>query len=330
VGVSFIKMFPSKGSGPRSTLLEMLDSISVQEKETMEVLPPPLPVRPSSRARLPSSVIKARKHLVLDHVTPPTSKSSTVTSTPEKNSHMCDSPMANLASSANSEMCTPRPYSSQLALDSCSGDESAIGNVQTVSRVMVDEGSSDLVTSPSFIPGACKLAEAREGEGGAAVSDCRDIGYDSQQPVVISAVQEVEVGQPTFSFLTSESTLPPHTPVQQDPVAAVPMTPPTTGRKWKDDGTLRLKKVCNATILNSSWWFSFVHPFCLLSSVKWMPGLPIKKRSKICTFYSAEVYASSMWYECIRCQCSMYLSEGVQLKCNVRVESCRLITLLGY
>jgi hypothetical protein len=296
VGVSFIKMFPSKGSGPRSTLLEMLDSISVQEKETMEVLPPPLPVRPSSRARLPSSVIKARKHLVLDHVTPPTSKSSTVTSTPEKNSHMCDSPMANLASSANSEMCTPRPYSSQLALDSCSGDESAIGNVQTVSRVMVDEGSSDLVTSPSFIPGACKLAEAREGEGGAAVSDCRDIGYDSQQPVVISAVQEVEVGQPTFSFLTSESTLPPH----------------------------------NATILNSSWWFSFVHPFCLLSSVKWMPGLPIKKRSKICTFYSAEVYASSMWYECIRCQCSMYLSEGVQLKCNVRVESCRLITLLGY
>lgn len=284
MGVSFIKMFPSKGSGPRSTLLEMLDSISVQEKETMEVLPPPLPVRPSSRARLPSSVIKARKHLVLDHATLPTSKSSTVTSTPEKNNHMCDSPMANLASSANSEMCTPRPYSSQLALDSCSGDGSAIGNAQPVSRVMVDEGSSDLVTSPSFIPGACKLAEAREGEGGAAVSDCRDIGYDSQQPVVISAVHEVEVGQPTFSFLTSESTLPPHTPVQQDPVAAVPMTPPTTGRKWKDDGTLRLKKVCNATILNSSWLFSFVHPFCLLSSVKWMPGVPIKKRSKICTF----------------------------------------------
>lgn len=249
----------------------------------MEVLPPPLPVRPSSRARLPSSVIKARKHLVLDHATIPTSKCSTVNSTPEKNNHMCDSPIANLVSSANSEMCTPRPCSSQLALDSCSGDDSAIGNVQTVSRVVMDEGSSDLVASPSFIPGACKLAEAREGEGGAAVSDCRDTGCDPQQPVVTS-VQEVEVGQPNFSFLTSESTAPPHTPVPQDPIAAVPMTPPTTGRKWKDDGTLRLKKVCSTTILNSSWLFSFVDPPWPLSSVKWMPWSPMKKRSKICTF----------------------------------------------
>ena len=64
----------------------------------------------------------------------------------------------------------------------------------------IDEGSSDLVTSPSFIPGACKLAEAREVQGGAAVSDCRDIRYDSQQPVVISAVQEVEVGHIIFQL----------------------------------------------------------------------------------------------------------------------------------
>lgn len=56
------KMFRLQSKGPRSTLEEMLDMFKtndVQEMESIneeEARPPPLPVRPTSRARLPSSV----------------------------------------------------------------------------------------------------------------------------------------------------------------------------------------------------------------------------------------------------------------------------------
>jgi hypothetical protein len=209
-------MFSTSGSGGRSTLEEMLDSMRTGETEEKGVLSdetredlPPLPSRPTSRARLPSTV-RAKKALgsCLDNLAVPKTGS-------EENIPL-DSPVANLVAPADPDLASGNAHT-PLAKDGASFP------------------SPQLSSSPSVIPDVSTPAEPSRGA----------LSFEDR-------INAAGAEQPCFSFLTAQESsaapptpqtpAPPQSPVPQDPALPV-TTPSSAGKKWKDDGTLRLKKV---------------------------------------------------------------------------------------
>ena len=207
-------MFPPKGSGPRSTLEEMLESIrtgvDMQEKENLgydkqDVRPPPLPVRPTSRARLPSSV-RARKHPGAV-----TNALATPTKVPTAGS---------LGKFCVADVDVDSPIGKAgLPADDCHAHYSA--------KCVI---ASEVSTRSPF-------------DMLVAVESSRDPAYENGHVIMPSGgADESNISsqeQSSFSFSMPEHIPVLDTAIQQNPIPVV-----TSGKKWKDDGTLRLKKVC--------------------------------------------------------------------------------------
>lgn len=213
-------MFPPKGSGPRSTLEEMLESIrtgvDMQEKENSgdDFRPPPLPVRPTSRARLPSSV-RARKH--------PGAVTNTL-ATPTK------VPTAGLLG----KLCVTDVDSSigkvGLPADDCHAHYSA-------QCVM---GSEVSTRNPFDMLVAVESSRDPAYENGHVIMPSEDGVIMPSGGAHESNISSQE--QSSFSF-----SMPQHIPALDTAVQQNPIPVATSGKKWKDDGTLRLKKVCTHT-----------------------------------------------------------------------------------
>lgn len=233
----------------RSTLEEMLDSIKMVNDEDRDVgcdnkqkdLPPALPQRPISRARLPSTV-RARKALsaTLENIVVRGNETGEVTSrtadvTKERlvvhaPSLYKDETTASVKSFNNSE-----EWQQMEVLDASSA-------VARTHRPLVEEDDHVYVASPTFISAVARSTERREAEGveygrngthGDAVETMVKMHRSSSADVLTQCSDKS-----SFSFQTS-----------QDPPAPV-ISPSTGHKKWKDDGTPCLRKVCR--ISNSS------------------------------------------------------------------------------
>lgn len=231
--------------GSRSTLEEMLDSMRGEEVEdrdstsgeesSQDDLLQPLPLRPTSRARLPSSM-RAKKALgaCLDNLAVPGSKGSSALL---KENIALESPIANLIVVADpaAAKCLPR----QLA-DLAPGNGHDQGYTPLAERETVANNGS--FASPPFVtsPSVITPARSREPEGGSLTQ----LPNSETRKNFAERINDA-ADQPSFSFLTVQESPAPHTPAP--PVAenlALPATTPSSGgKKWKDDGTLRLKKV---------------------------------------------------------------------------------------
>lgn len=175
-----------------STLEEMLDSMKGEEDlvygETEEESSlAPLPLRPTSRARLPSSM-RAKKALgaCLDNLALPNNRTVL-----KENIAFDLSPVANLMSDPVMSRDTPLAEREE-------------------------NGSFHIVSTPV----KAQLSTR---------SNCDERLYGSTAE------------QPGFSFLTVQES--PATPVPENCSLPAMASTPSSGKKWKDDGTLRLKKV---------------------------------------------------------------------------------------
>ncbi|KAG0563594.1 hypothetical protein KC19_8G043800 [Ceratodon purpureus] len=251
-------MYTMESSGGRSTLEEMLDSMRtveteekvVSSEESHEELPP-LPSRPTSRARLPSSV-RAKKALgsCLDNLAVPSNGSGALL----KDGFGLESPVANLVMAA--DLVTEPRVCLSRAFDELSGDL-ASDNGHTPFANGGNQGSfatPQLSSSPSVVPDVSTPAED-------GISQLHSRGALSfNERINASVAQGLGQEQPSFSFLTAQEppapptpqTPAPQSPVPQDPALPV-TTPSSAGKKWKDDGTLRLKKNLRVWVLTSEF-----------------------------------------------------------------------------
>ena len=203
------------------------------EPTAQEDPPAALPLQPTSRARVPSSV-RAKKALYtsLENLALPPSKGAAAML---KENIALESPIANLMLLADpaAPKCVFRPL--DLAPDT--------GHSPLAEREVVANNGS--VTCVHFFPSSVtpavpSPAKSREPEPGSINAQLRRSetrSFDDR----MNAPEE----QPSFSFLTAQE--PPH-PLTPAPhmlpnSTALPATTPSSGKKWKDDGTLRLKKV---------------------------------------------------------------------------------------
>lgn len=226
---------------PRSSLELMLDSMrgegmedsiwtaSEEESSTVDDLLLPLPLRPTSRARLPSSM-RAKKALgaSLDNLTVPSKGSPALL----KENIALESPIANLMSDPK---CVARP---DLASEN--------GHTPLAERdAVVNNGSFSclqFVTSPSavFTP----ARGGRELEGG---DQLPTRNFDERSNGSAERL--------SFSFLTVQES--PLTPATENLALPATTTSPPSVKKWKDDGTLRLKKNLRVWCLSSEYtWVS--------------------------------------------------------------------------
>ncbi len=244
----------------RSTLEEMLDSIKMVNDEDRDVsfddkqkdLPPALPQRPISRARLPSTV-RARKALsaTLENIVVRGNETGEVTSrtadiTEERlvvhaPSLYKDETTASVKSFNNSE---------EWQQMEVSDTSTAVARthrplVENMSTFRSEEDGHVYVGSPTFISAVARSTEMREAEGveygrngthGDAVETMVKIQRSSSADVLTQCSDKS-----SFSFQTS-----------QDPPAPV-ISPSTGHKKWKDDGTPCLRKVCCIWSSSAPW-----------------------------------------------------------------------------
>lgn len=235
VGVAMLSFDAS-----RCSLEGMLDSLRGDDTATVEERemwgeetvsqedPVPLPLRPTSRARVPSSV-RAKKALgaSLDYLAPPGKGSAALL----KENIALESPIANLMLTGEpAPKCLSRPF--DLASEN--------GHPLAEREVAANTGS---VACLSFVtpvvPAVSTPGMGREPDTGgvtAPLHTSEKLTFDER----INASGE----QPSFSFLTAQEPpqpLTPAAPMVHNP--ALPGPTPSSGKKWKDDGTLRLKKV---------------------------------------------------------------------------------------
>lgn len=248
-------MFSTNGSEGRSTLEEMLDSMRTVETEEKEVLIDetheellPLPLRPTSRARLPSSV-RAKKALgaCLDNLAVQENDSVVLL----KENIALESPIANLVVAADpatmSELCLSSAFDEVSASGERGDLASENGHTPLGTREEATNKESfpspQFSSSPSVIPDISTPAV----DGPGLMHSRGALSFDER--IDAAGAQELGHGQLSFSFLTPQEapapptpqTPAPQTPVPEDP--SLPVTTPSSGKKWKDDGTLRLKKV---------------------------------------------------------------------------------------
>ncbi|XP_024384280.1 myosin-1 isoform X2 [Physcomitrium patens] len=266
-------MFPLKSSGPRSTLEEMLDLFrtnDTQEEGTSkdngeEARPPPLPARPTSRARLPSSV-RARKQQVIAAVKlAPASKIPVDVAKENLATDSLDADKAlpfviDCLNRDDDQVPKPESFreriSDHLSATKAHADQ-APQNGHTVVESTLNTpnctNKSDLEESKA--PWTCPAVVSVGRPGGSeeeAELDSRNLSFDfGGMPNGSLADEETELGRTDLSALVPEQpALPPHSP-----------SSPAPSRKWKDDGVLRLKK-------NLRIW-------CLTSDCMWIPGVII-------------------------------------------------------
>jgi len=195
-----------------------------EESSPVDDLLLPLPLRPTGRARLPSPM-RAKKALAacLDNLALPNRGSAALL----KENIALESPIANLMSDPK---CVPRP---DLATEN--------GHTPLAEREVVANNGNfaclQFVTSPSVM--STPARGSREAEG-RAQSPARN--FDER----INGSAE----QPSFSFLTVQES--PATPVPENFALPATTATPSSGKKWKDDGTLRLKKVRTPSGINPS------------------------------------------------------------------------------
>lgn len=248
-------MFPLKSSGPRSTLEEMLDLFrtnDTQEEGTSkdngeEARPPPLPARPTSRARLPSSV-RARKQQVIAAVKlAPASKIPVDVAKENLATDSLDADKAlpfaiDCLNRDDDQVPKPESFreriSDHLSATKAHADQ-APQNGHTVVESTLNTpnctNKSDLEESKA--PWTCPAVVSVGRPGGSeeeAELDSRNLSFDfGGMPNGSLADEETELGRTDLSALVPEQpALPPHSP-----------SSPAPSRKWKDDGVLRLKKV---------------------------------------------------------------------------------------
>jgi hypothetical protein len=252
----------------RCALEGMLDSIRAEDAvegrgmwpegaESQEDSSVPLPLRPTSRTRVPSSV-RAKKALgaSLDSLALPCKGSAALL----KENIAIESPIANLMLIADpAPKCLSRPF--DLA--------SEPGCFPLAAREVATNNGSvafpQFVTSPSVIPAASTPAKGREpGPDGITAQ------LHMSEAVACDERIDASGEQPSFSFLTAQEPPLPLTPAPHAlQNSALPSTTPSSGKKWKDDGTLRLKKVhlspCSQVLLNPPTQSSL---FCIASREK--------------------------------------------------------------
>ncbi|XP_024397400.1 myosin-1 [Physcomitrium patens] len=263
-------MFPLKSSGPRSTLEEMLDLFRTddkQEKESMdngeEARPPPLPVRPASRARLPSSV-RARKHQVVAMVKLISSSERSVdvvqgdvaVDAPAVNTVLCpvtDCLDVDDDQVSKPERCQERPVNHPPAI--VIPDDQALQNGHMAFETNVTAtnctkmSESQEITASLTNPAAISVGKQRVGEEEAELHSNKllvDVRGTANGSVVDDGAA---VEQSDFSALPPEQLALLQIPSLQSP-ARTP-TSPAPSRKWIDDGVLRLRKNLRVWCLTS-------------------------------------------------------------------------------
>ncbi len=256
----------------RSTLEEMLDSIKMVNDEDRDVsfdnkqkdLPPALPQRPISRARLPSTV-RARKALsvTLENIVVrgnETGEGTTRTADITKERLVVHAPSlykdettASVKSFNNSEEWQ------QMEVSDASTAVARIQRplVESMSTFRSEEDGHVYVGSPTFISAVARSTEMREAEGveygrngahGDAVETMVKIQRSSSADILTQCSDKS-----SFSFQTS-----------QDPPAPV-ISPSTGHKKWKDDGTPCLRKVCCISSSSAPWKPASVFYDCIPS-----------------------------------------------------------------
>lgn len=244
-----VTMYSTNGIEGRSTLEKMLDFMKTGDIEESEITSdetyadlPPLPLRPSSRARLPSSM-GAKKALgaCLDSIVLSSNESEAF-----KENIAVGSPIVNLVAPAD-----PAALASKSV--TCTNVHTPLA--ERVGTALNESfASPQLASSPSIIPDVFTPADQVRSSG--------TLSFD--QRLDACGAQES-----SFSFLTAQESSTPETPLPQTPVlenTALPVTTPSSGKKWKDDGTLRLKK-------NLRVW-------CLTSEYNWIAGTVVSAEDK--------------------------------------------------
>lgn len=258
-------MFRLQSGGPRSTLEEMLDLFRTNDMQDVEsanavgeetIRPPPLPVRPTSRARLPSSVrSKKAQNAAALKVPPPSGLSVNVI----KEEPTVDSPVAKIESptdcvaleGANDQVSTPeglrvKPAESIPALTMPSTPS---------------ESKLDQIKSPLIGPGVNSIDRPNGVKGGLDSGIKRgsklDFGNSLGDPgktpngsvandvagSVRRGLSVITPDQPAFQQMANLQTPPLTPPLTPPPTPPPELLSPVPDKKWKDDGVLRLRKV---------------------------------------------------------------------------------------
>ncbi|XP_024403089.1 myosin-3 isoform X2 [Physcomitrium patens] len=243
-------MLSSNACEGRSTLEEMLDLISTGDTEEREVSSDdtqedllPLPSRPTSRARLPSSV-RAKKALgvCLDNIVPSSNGSAALS----KEIVFLGSPIANLTVPSDPLSLAPKSFASENGYTPLAKGEDSANNESFA--------SPNLAYSPTIIPDV--LMQSDE------VRRSRTLSFGER-------LNACSTQERSFSFLTAQESSTPHTPLPQNPLVedtSLPVTTPSAGKKWKDDGILRLKK--------------YMRVWCLSSEYNWIAGTIVSAENK--------------------------------------------------
>ncbi|KAG0602597.1 hypothetical protein M758_10G025900 [Ceratodon purpureus] len=277
-------MFPMKSSGPRSTLEEMLDlfrtSDAQQEKGAgeergEESRPPPLPVRPTSRARLPSSV-RAKKQQNGGVVKVVPGSKGLVNGVKEGSA--VDRPVGSVKAPGDREgvgrdddQGLRAGGEGRIPALGGSGDQAPRnGQVDFEKHLTVPSGVNESKLGeikPSLIgSGVGSIERPRGGEGGSEL----DSGNSSKK--ANGSVDHEVAGdmRPGLSIVRPEQLAFIQIPNSPTPPLTPPLTPTSTpppelgspmppGKKWKDDGVLRLRKSLRVWCLTSeNIWISGV------------------------------------------------------------------------
>lgn len=259
-----MKMFPLKSSGPRSTLEEMLDLFRTNdtEKESSgdrgeETMPPPLPVRPTSRARLPSSVRVKKQQNVGVVMVAPTSKSSVNVikedSAVDRLVANVEAPVDRFALKTDGDRVStpvdllPSPSGRFPAL-SVTGDQTPRnGHMVLETRLSLPSSTyeSKLEQSePPLIGPGVVLIERSDVDSGNWFDDSSEkangsVAHEEDEPVQ-SGLFVLRPQQLPFVQIPTLQTLPLTPPATPPPELSSPLP---GNKKWKDDGVLRLRKV---------------------------------------------------------------------------------------
>lgn len=254
-------MYRLESVRPRSTLEEMLDLFRTGDAGDVEgengggdeTRPPPLPMRPTSRARLPSSVRTrkaqngaAGKGLSVNVIKEEAGKDS--------GGEKIESPTFRVALDEDSDQVgTPqgfrgKPGGGMPALSSPS--ESKLEQIKSP-LIGTGRNSIDRPKSPngikggleSGIQGGSKLDSGKTRNGDPGKTPNGSVSKEVQGSVRLG-LSVITPDESVFQQMPRAQTPPPVTPPGTPPPE---MLQPLPSRKWKDDGVLRLRKVhCTA------------------------------------------------------------------------------------
>lgn len=239
-------MFSSVGNDSRTpvrgvqdfTTAEYIEEDDMLSDETENDVVLSAPSMPTSRARLSSSMrAKKAPGACIDNLAIPSKGSGMLL----KENIALGSPISNLITAVDpaglASRCLSKPF--DLASEN--------SHAPLAEREIVANYGSlpnpQFVSSPTIMPTLFTPAKESNAQMGSIFDDRINVSGDNRG---------FSREQSTFSFLTAQEPPAPQTPGAEN-FALHPATTPSSGKKWRDDGTLRLKKNLRVWFLSSDY-----------------------------------------------------------------------------